>query len=98
MLYQYRTALHWACKRCHPEIVQYLLENGADSKAETKKGEIPSDLTDNPIVLSMLPSNTVVHSSQHLPITPHYLQHPVFPYNDMIIKSENEKPNKRTSL
>jgi ankyrin repeat protein len=38
------TPLHWAVKRGHVPIVQYLLDNGSDPKLKNDKGQTPLDL------------------------------------------------------
>ena len=38
------TALHWAAMRGHVEIVNFLLQNGADKTFKNKQGKIPIDL------------------------------------------------------
>lgn len=35
------TSLHWACKRCHLDIVQFLIENGADIDFQDIIGRTP---------------------------------------------------------
>jgi len=49
-----RTALHWACKRGHPTVVECLLQNGAESSIQNDKGETCLQLTENPQVRILL--------------------------------------------
>ena len=39
------TALHWAAKRNHKQVVLFLLENGANPGVRSFKNELPSDVT-----------------------------------------------------
>lgn len=83
------TALHWAAKRGHLTLVQYLLSAGADKDSANAKGEKPLALTNNPEILQLLDADSDEHhmcSGEPLPITPNYLQHPTFPHTN---KSEN---------
>ena len=38
------TALHWAAMRCNVEIVNLLLQNGADKTIKNKQGRLPIDM------------------------------------------------------
>lgn len=49
-----RTALHWACKRNHMAVVQYLVEKGADKNVKNKDGHIPAQLTSNEEIRQIL--------------------------------------------
>lgn len=49
-----RTALHWACKRGHVTVVEYLLRSGADVKIVSKECESVVDVTSNEQVLELL--------------------------------------------
>ncbi|XP_054702819.1 ankyrin repeat domain-containing protein 40 isoform X1 [Grus americana] len=78
------TCLHWACKRNHAPVVAYLLHAGADKEILTKKGERPAQLTSKREIRKMLgveddelPDFT---KDSDLPIIPHYLANPPFPY------------------
>ena len=90
--YLFRTALHWACKRNHPNIIQYLLVNGADTNIKTFKGESPSNLASSTEALNLLGcplhermEKLQCEKGEELPIVPHYLQHPPFPYSEMAL-------------
>lgn len=75
--------MHWACRRNHLKVVEYLLQHNADASIACNKGKIPSDLTQDRAILSLLPpapqSGTSPEPPQ-LPIIPNYLQNPLFPY------------------
>ncbi|CAL1533531.1 unnamed protein product [Lymnaea stagnalis] len=82
------TALHWACKRNHVNVVQYLLGKGADKSSTNKEGHVPAQLTSNEEIWQLLgapPNMEIKHSS--LPITPNYMANPPFPY----VGQETEK-------
>ncbi|XP_049775088.1 ankyrin repeat domain-containing protein 40-like isoform X1 [Schistocerca cancellata] len=73
------TALHWAAKRGHKDIVLLLLANGADKNILTNKSELPAALCSSAEIRKLLetPSNTDVQdSTQQLPIVPNYLKNP----------------------
>ena len=86
--YLHRTALHWACKRNHTSIIQYLLENGADNTIMTFNGESAIDLTSSEDALNLLGCSLEerlkrCHTSRNeLSFVPNYLQNPPFPYGD----------------
>lgn len=63
--------------------MEYLLQHGADPTIMCYTGKLPSDLTRDKSILSLLPHVPSPHSpqQQELPIIPNYLQNPVFPYN-----------------
>ena len=79
-----RTALHWSCKQGHTNLVKCLLQNGADANIRTDKGELPASLTDKDDILDLLPrlEEPRVHQ-EPLPIVPHFMINPPFPYKDM---------------
>lgn len=54
MFFMCRTALHWACKRGHVDIVQHLLQNGADVNLLSCKSESVSDVTSDDRILKLL--------------------------------------------
>ncbi|RZF34625.1 hypothetical protein LSTR_LSTR008650 [Laodelphax striatellus] len=73
------TALHWAAKRGHKDIVALLLEHGADMDILTEKGECPLSLATRPEVRQLLgadPGSMIVNQDSSLPITPSYLKNP----------------------
>ncbi|NXL86151.1 ANR40 protein, partial [Alectura lathami] len=78
------TCLHWACKRNHAPVVAYLLHSGADKEILTKKGERPAQLTSKREIRRMLGVEDDelpdVKTDSELPIIPHYLANPPFPY------------------
>jgi hypothetical protein len=81
-LFLYRTALHWAAKRNHPQVVEYLLKNGANKDIQAHDKSTPAHICSNDSLRQVLES-TVSDSSTYnptLPIIPNYLRHPVFPY------------------
>ena len=84
-----RTALHWACKRGHVEVVKHLLKFGADASVANFKGELPAHVTTSSDVLALVP-DVPRHSRSgpgdpefELPFIPNYLKNPPFPYYDM---------------
>ena len=91
--------MHWACKRDHTPVIQYLLATGADANIATFKGETVTDLASSNEALSLLGcpleermrllklKNALPLSA--LPIVPHYLQHPTFPYSEPRDQSED---------
>lgn len=50
----FRTALHWACKRNHIGVVQYLIQKGADKSITNGDGNVPSQLTGNAEIRQIL--------------------------------------------
>ena len=61
------TALHWACKRNHAQVVEILLLKGADPNQPAKDGTLPSQLTTDRAVLDVLPETPGAGShSNHL--------------------------------
>ncbi|UJR21860.1 hypothetical protein I4U23_024933 [Adineta vaga] len=79
------TALHWAAKRNHSDVVQYLLENGANRDIQANDQSTAAHICTNDalreILQSTISSNNGVKScNTTLPIVPNYLRHPVFPY------------------
>lgn len=76
------TALHWASKRGHTSIVQYLLLNGANPEALSLYGESPIKVAKNEQVHQILAAGCLnapseAQNSCSLPITPNYLSNPV---------------------
>lgn len=93
----HRTALHWACKRNHTAIIQFLIANGADINIKTFNGEIAASLVSSEEALDC-PQNggaeRVTVGAHHLPIVPHYLKNPPFPYAN----TSHKDPQENTSL
>ena len=48
------TALHWAAKRNHKQVVSFLLQNGANPSIRSFKNELPSDVTQSEEVKQLL--------------------------------------------
>lgn len=74
-----RTALHWAAKRGHKDIVEVLLEHNGDRNLVNEKGESPLSLATRPEVRIMLGGEPTVPNSVNsdsLPIAPNYLKNP----------------------
>lgn len=85
-----RTALHWACKRDHISIIRYLIANGADLSIKTFKDESAASLASSEEALLLLDcpleemvERLMMESQKNLPIVPHYLKNPPFPYGEM---------------
>merc|ERR1711879_198097 len=51
------TALHWAAKRNHLNIVTLLCNHGADKNIKTNKGELPAALTSEGVIKVLLSAN-----------------------------------------
>ena len=51
------TALHWAAKRNHLNIVNLLCNHGADKNIKTNKGELPAALTSEGVIKVLLSAN-----------------------------------------
>ena len=60
------TALHWAAKRDHDNIVLILLKHGANPKIENNKGECPIDLTSREDIKRLL-SLDIKKDSEDIP-------------------------------
>ncbi|XP_054716232.1 ankyrin repeat domain-containing protein 40-like [Uloborus diversus] len=94
------TALHWAAKRGHSNVVNYLLLNGADASLTSNHGETPFSLARKEDIKAVLPNNCCEESQvgrkeSPLPITPNYLSNPPLTQSiDMqnIMNSECPKP------
>ena len=81
------TALHWAAKRNHLNIVNKLLNHGADKSIKTNKGEMPASLTSEGVIKVLLSANlpsptspAPVKMEEKLAITPNYIRSPVLGY------------------
>ncbi|XP_003382779.1 PREDICTED: ankyrin repeat domain-containing protein 40-like [Amphimedon queenslandica] len=88
------TALHWACKRGHKDLAEYLLSSGADPSIKSCKGETPDTVTTDKEISQLLstggeaamsPGNDEAFpTNPQLPIIPNYLRNPPFPYTDTL--------------
>jgi len=84
------TALHWAAKRNHLNIVNLLCNHGADKSISTNKGELPAQLTSEGVIkvllsanlnkLSDTPKAKSIKKEENLPITPNYIRSPPLGY------------------
>ncbi|CAF1403009.1 unnamed protein product [Adineta ricciae] len=78
------TALHWAAKRNHTDVVNYLLDNGADRSVQAHDQSTAAHVCKSDALREILQSDTSTTSvspcTDELPIIPNYLRHPVFPY------------------
>ncbi|XP_052781390.1 ankyrin repeat domain-containing protein 40-like [Mya arenaria] len=74
------TALHWACKRNHIDIVKYLLAHGADNAIQNTNKELAAQLTNTAEIRHILDYSGGVSEAPSFAITPSYLKFPVFPY------------------
>lgn len=84
------TALHWAAKRNHLNIVNLLCNHGADKAISTNKGELPAQLTSEGVIkvllsanqnkLSSTPQAKPIKKEDSLPITPNYIRSPPLGY------------------
>lgn len=50
----YRTALHWAAKRNHKQVVEYLLEHGADKDIQAHDKSTPANVCSNDALRKVL--------------------------------------------
>jgi len=81
------TALHWAAKRNHLNIVNLLCNHGADKSISTNKGELPAQLTSEGVIKVLLSANLnkaatpkIVKKEDNLAITPNYIRSPPLGY------------------
>lgn len=77
------TPLHWAAKRGHRNIVRYLLQQCADTRALTRKGETAGQLSTDEEIRKMLGEEETINldsEAENLPIVPNYLRNPEFFY------------------
>ena len=77
------TPLHWAAKRGHASIVNYLVQEGADTTLLTKKGETAAQLSSSTSIKQILGEEGNIGLStvnETLPIVPNYLRNPEFFY------------------
>lgn len=78
----FRTALHWACKRNNEEAVRLLLNNGANPNIQNTKGEKPVNLCTNSSIQLLLgetntTNNTTIYEDKNMKFTPNYLRNPI---------------------
>ena len=59
------TALHWAAKRNHLNIVNLLCNHGADKNIKTNKGELPASLTSEGVIKVLLSANLNASSNSN---------------------------------
>ncbi|CAF1177386.1 unnamed protein product [Rotaria sp. Silwood1] len=81
------TALHWAARRNHKQVIEYLLEHGANKDIQAHDKSTPANVCNNDSLRQILEpitsDNSISPSSTNnttLPIVPNYLRHPVFPH------------------
>lgn len=83
------TALHWACKRNHISVVEFLLQKGVNKEILTSKGEKAVDLTTSEDIIKLLGStqnsSIVNQTTSSSTFTPNYLANPVFPYTQPVL-------------
>ena len=53
-LTKYRTALHWASKKNHLNIIKFLLDKGASKDIKNKDGKAPGELSSDSTVRKLL--------------------------------------------
>lgn len=104
MFFSLRTALHWACKRNHTSVIRFLIANGADINLKTFKEESAASIASSEEALLLLgcsPEKVVekltVNSQSDLPIVPHYLKNPPFPYGEIICEDSQGTPGRDSS-
>lgn len=73
-----RTALHWAVKRGHEDVVKMLLQYGANPNIENNKQEKPACLSTKPNISQLLgeTDDQVTFRKQELDFIPNYLVNP----------------------
>jgi len=92
------TALHWAAKRNHLNIVNLLCNHGADKNVATNKGEVAAQLTSEGVIKVLLnaqasklaPLPAAPAKETKLAITPNYIKNPPVAYQ--VDLSEKETP------
>jgi len=97
------TALHWAAKRNHLNIVNLLCNHGADKNIPTNKGEVAAQLTSEGVIKVLLnamkgstPKPQIKREeSTKLPITPNYIRHPPLAYE---VDLGDRRPEKKQRL
>lgn len=77
------SALHWACKRGHEDVVRVLLNNGADINLETNNAEKPASLCTHSNIAQLLgepvaqptsPHNNHLEAGDELKFVPNYIK------------------------
>lgn len=99
------TALHWAAKRNHLNIVNLLCNHGADKNIPTNKGEVAAQLTSEGVIKVLLNAMKGSTPKPHikreesvkLPITPNYIRHPPLAYEVDIGERRQEKKQRLNS-
>ena len=89
------TALHWAAKRSHKNVVEFLLREGADRTLQTAHGELAASLTTDAEIREVLGGSKeeMEPTGSSVNFVPNYLKNPDFFYAkkaDLHQKSENE--------
>jgi len=92
------TALHWAAKRNHLNIVNLLCNHGADKNVTTNKGEVAAQLTSEGVIKVLLnaqasklaPLPAAPAKETKLAITPNYIKNPPVAYQ--VDLGEKETP------
>jgi len=92
------TALHWAAKRNHLNIVNLLCNHGADKNIATNKGEVAAQLTSEGVIKVLLnaqasklaPLPAAPAKETKLAITPNYIKNPPVAYQ--VDLGEKESP------
>lgn len=92
------TALHWAAKRGHRDVVKILLSNGADVSLRNKNKDTALSLCSSPEVRHLLMNDAEESmpleptTESKLPIIPNYLKHP--PLADRVeLPESRQKPS-----
>jgi len=95
------TALHWAAKRNHLNIVNLLCNHGADKTVKTNKGEVAAELTSEGVIKVLLnatggsklaPIAPKESKESKLPITPNYIKNPPVAYQIDLGPTSEKKP------
>lgn len=80
------------------------MDAGANATIMTHKGETPTNLTSDENILKLLPipdggkKPSITMNKSELPVIPHYLQYPQFPYSDLPLHQQTSRlVNKATS-
>ncbi|XP_026691734.2 uncharacterized protein LOC100187163 isoform X2 [Ciona intestinalis] len=93
------TALHWAVKRNHCDVIKLLLASGANKETLNKDGKSPGELTTNPDVLALLGHNVIIEEAvqqeSKTTFVPNYLANPPFIYSQ---QQQQQQPNKQQEL